>query len=211
MGRAVDWWLRHQTPSRSRMRSPSRQSARTAPPILPHRGAPDDAGVRCERSTQVRRQQPGGHRLAAVALVADVARRRSSSNARRSSAATLAWMRAGRISSMTQYFDTTSRSSSSVTALTGPSAGIACTVEDQHEVRRSRRGGPHDRLLVALAQFHRHRVEQRAVDDGAEPAVVAGERADVGDVEGGVVQAAPGGLGAGELDGRRRTGPDPRW
>ena len=86
----------------------------------------------------------------------------------------------------------------------GRSAGIACRVEDQHEVRRARRGRTHDRLLVALAQFDRHRVEQCRVDDGAEPAVVAGEVADVGDVEGRVGQTALGGLRLGQLDGGRR-------
>ena len=86
----------------------------------------------------------------------------------------------------------------------GRALGHPGLVEHQHEVGRARRGGPHDRLLVALAQFHRHRVEQRRVDDRVEPAVVAAEITDVGDLEGGVVQAALGGLGAGQLDGRRR-------
>ena len=54
-------------------------------------------------------------------------------------------------------------------------AGIAhgCLVEYEHEVRRAGCSGTHDRLLVALAQLDGHRMEQRAVDDGAEPAVVA--------------------------------------
>ncbi len=41
--------------------------------------------------------------------------------ARAQSAGIWAWMRAGRMSSMTQYLETTSRSSSSVTAFIGPS------------------------------------------------------------------------------------------
>jgi hypothetical protein len=85
--------------------------------------------------------------------------------------------------------------------MSGPARGPVGGIEDQHEVRRSRRGSAHDGLLVAVAQFDRHGVEQRAVDDGAEATVVAGERADVGDVEGGVRQSALGSLGAREFDG----------
>ncbi len=124
---------------------------------------------------------------------------------------TLAWMRAGRISSITQYLDTTSRSSSSVTALTGTVGGHGGSVEDQHEVRRARCGRPHDRLLVALPQFDRHRVEERRVDDRAEPAVVAGERADVGDLERGVGQAAPGRLRCARVRWPSATDPTRRW
>src|SRR5690606_9954392 len=46
-------------------------------------------------------------------------------------------------------------------------------------------------------------MEQGAVHDGAETAVVAGERGDVGDLEG-HVQAPPGRFGASQLDGGRR-------
>jgi hypothetical protein len=48
-------------------------------------------------------------------------------------------------------------------------------------------------------------VKQRAVHDRAEPAVIAGERADVGNLEAGVAQTAPCGLGAGEFDGGGRN------
>ena len=47
-------------------------------------------------------------------------------------------------------------------------------------------------------------MEKRGVDDCVEPAVESAERADVGDLEAGVGQAPLGGLGLGELDGRRR-------
>ena len=54
-----------------------------------------------------------------------------------------------------------------------------------------------------------HGVEQRAVDDGAEPAVVAAERTDIGDLETGVAEATLGGLSAGQLDGGgRKIQPD---
>jgi hypothetical protein len=49
-------------------------------------------------------------------------------------------------------------------------------------------------------------MEQRAVHDGAEAAVIPGERADIGDLEGGIGQPALGGLGPGELDRGRLAG-----
>ncbi len=103
---------------------------------------------------------------------------------------------------MTQYFETTSRSSSSVTGLAGRAfAGLG---ENQHEVRRARLGRPHDRTLVAVAQLDGHGVEQRAVHDGVEPAVVSGKRRDVGYLEGRFGQPLPGGLSRGQLDRRGR-------
>ena len=71
--------LGHQDPRTPRMRSPSRRSSGTAPPILPHGGHTGLPGAGVSRnpdgSAQVGRQQPGRHRLAAVGLIAQVATR----------------------------------------------------------------------------------------------------------------------------------------
>lgn len=74
------------------------------------------------------------------------------------------WIVAGRISSISKYFDTAARNSSSST-----SCGLV-----------SRCGGPVGGGEVAVAALDGQRVKQRAVHDRREAAVVAGERGDVG-------------------------------
>ena len=87
-------------------------------------------------------------------------------------------MNAGRISSISQYLPTSSSQFVLVDVV-----GLLLQLgrerrlgEHQDVVDGTRRGGPEDRLLVAVATFDGDRVEQRAVDDGGEPFVESGER-----------------------------------